>query len=499
MMKGLMRTFVVVFLGCMAVACEFAAEPPSEPPLMPLVYTESPSYTPQLAREVEKEVLAEFVKTGAIPTESDDLPTDIADMGRVDNSILEDIIESDIDPEKTSKGAAKRAPKTEAKAKAKGKIFNDPEALASEVFKAVVAQDRARYNSLFIDPEGLQRLVGVAQKTAVRRTSALRSSAQPTFDIFTPGSPSEEPEGGLPSALVFKEVVLGKPGTLEGKTPRHEEETVQYWGTTVQFEIHMPGSVDSVGIERQPPKPVTFSLTLGRMLRAPGSGWRLASAPVASHGFRTYLEAGLHLKPEMMQPEHHPFPLSVGNFWLYRLERPERETQNNNILGMATRNNHTVRIEVTAVDRYVGYRVVTLRRIETRKETETHTEYLLVTPRRVYTCSRYCKSRSDELQYVLDYIRQNAPTLLFPLQLGQGWTYGGEVVNDKTRYRIEPELDTVTVPAGEFSDTFVILSETRIGLDTRYFKPGVGLVRRAERGNVGTRFEDLVDFRILTT
>ncbi|MBH24501.1 MAG: hypothetical protein CMH57_08625 [Myxococcales bacterium] len=487
---------LVALLGGLAVGCDAASPPPSEPPLMPLAYTESPSYTPELARELEDGLLTEFSQTNQIPTAPDNLPADVAGLGRVDNSILEDIIESDIDPKTAA--ARKKAEEAKASERKRGKIFKDPNALAEAVFEAIVAQDQERYEQLFIGPGGLRRLVGVGEETAERRTAALRRSAQPTFDLFKPGNPSEEPEGGLVSKLALLKVEIGKAGTLEGKTPRRNDETVQYWGTTIQFEVRVDPPKDAAGLERQKPEPITFAVTLGRMLLAPESGWKLAEAPKVSADFKTYLEAGLHLKPEMMEPEHHPFPLSVGNFWLYRLQRPD-EDDPDNILGMANRSSHTLRVEVADVERYIGYRVVTIRRIVTRKETNTQVEYLLVTPRRVYPCGRYCKSRSNELKYVLDFIRQNAPTLLFPLKPGMGWTYGGELVSDKTRYRTEPELDSVAVPVGEFSDTLVILSQTRSGLDTRYFKPGVGVVRRAVRGNTGTRFEDLVDFRILTT
>ena len=89
---------LVALLGGLAVGCDAASPPPSEPPLMPLAYTESPSYTPELARELEDGLLTEFSQTNQIPTAPDNLPADVAGLGRVDNSILEDIIESDIDP-----------------------------------------------------------------------------------------------------------------------------------------------------------------------------------------------------------------------------------------------------------------------------------------------------------------------------------------------------------------------------------------------------------------
>jgi hypothetical protein len=292
--------------------------------------------------------------------------------------------------------------------------------------------------------------------------------------------------------LEMKEIEPGKPGTIWGKTPRKGEETVQFWGTNVIFALKPAG-------EQQDPeqRATTFSITLGRMLKTPGGEWRLAAAPTLAGSFHTFLAAGFHLKPEILQPEHYPFPLSVGNFWLFHVRKPNADSTDTP--PVATPVVEEVRIEVTHIEQGRGYRVVTLKRHDKTEDTKVSTFHYLVTPKRLYTCNNYCKSRSKDLSFVLDYVSQRVPVLVLPMLPDMAWGLGGEIVeHGKGKYRTAQRLELTVVPAGEFSETVVVLGESGGMRETRHFKPGLGFVRREVETSAGPRVDELVKFRILT-
>jgi hypothetical protein len=269
---------------------------------------------------------------------------------------------------------------------------------------------------------------------------------------------------------------------------------VQHWSNTVYFSLLSQPLKPQEGSKKPPEAP--FSLNLGRILRVPSGEWCLASAPDPSGVFRAYLRAGFHFKPEMLQPEHHPFPLSVGNFWLYRVKRPESGGLQE--LEALDATSEEVRLEVVDVEAFEGYRLVTLRRIHKHLETKSETLRYLVTPRRLYYCTRYCASRIKELTYVIDYTRFNTPRLVFPLKQGVSWGSGG-VSSRRDNNHVRQDAAVVTVPAGEFRDALVVDRTLKDKGEVRYFKPGVGVVRREGRDERGPYTEEMIKYRILTT
>jgi len=459
-----------------------------EPPLKPLIYIESPDYTPARARDFEEAVLTTFVQDGRIidPAEAPPAP---------------EVAAAEPAPAPRPPDAADKAPAPGAEAPtdpppsvpppAAASSFATPEALSEAVFGAILEQSERRFFNLLIDPEGLMALAGVGPRTAEERVAALEKSSLRTYAVFTPGNASEEPAGGLASKLVMTEIRLGTAGTRRGKKPRADEDTVQYWGTEVAFRLQPAKDAPLSNVE--------FTLSLPRVLKLPDGTWRLAAAPRVSSNFETYLDAGLHLKAELLAPEHHEYPMSVGNFWRYRVRHPDRTDSADDLVLGAQDNAETLQVEVTEVTRYDGYRVITLRQTVHAQTTQTSHFYYLVTPRRLYRCDGYCKARTDQLTYVLEHIRLNTPLLVFPLHEAMAWTKGGRVVFENSRYNAQEKRETCTVPAGEFSDSVVIEGRISGGAETRYFKPGLGMVQRIARGATGTRIEELIEYRVLNT
>ncbi len=458
-------------------ACDnLPAAEPTPPPLKPLIYTESAEYTPDFAQKWEDDLLRSFEATGRLQAQpAEDQAAPAADPG-------DDIIEQDLPP------AAPAAPAP----RSDELDLSSPDGTAAAAFQAILRQDRATFDRLLIDQDGLKTLTGVGATTAERRIAALQKAAYKAWSTFSPGNASEEPVGGLAAKLTMTEVRLGTPGDVRGKKPRDEADTVQYWGTEIAFALTAEPQGDAA--------PYTFTLTLPRLLKLPSGEWRIAAAPQVGSPFLTYLDAGIHLKPELLQPEHHEFPLSVGNFWRYRVTWPERDTTSDEPLPpLEDLPPETVQIEVTEVVRFDGYRVATLRRTHTAEKAETSLFYLLVTPRRLYHCDRYCKTRSEDLDYVLDHIRLSTPLLIFPLRENVAWTKGGKIVFENARYNAQEQREAAQTPAGTFTDTIVVQGRTSSGVEIRYFKPGLGVVKRILRGNTGTRAEELIEYRVLNT
>lgn len=475
-----------------------------EPPLRSLVYTESPGYDEDKAVLVEEHLLKVYRETGRIPsaTESAEMLREALarqNDAKPGDAVLDSLMpEFDDDPDTIDPMIA--PPPDDG-----GPIhLRSPEALAEAAFKALITQDKQLYDKVFISAEGLVALARINDKTARKRAGALRRKAASAFKDFSPGNASEAPADGLNSKMLLKEIRVGKAGTIWGKAPTDGEEVVQHWGNLLVFRL-----MKSRELEEQVGETL-FTVSLGRMLKTPDGEWRLAAPPEVSSLFKVYLNAGLHLKAELMAPEHHPFPLSVGNFWRYTIARASKANQEaapppvNDDDEEATEERsepttEEVRIEVVEVEKFDGYRMVTLRRQQKNTRTRTDTLRYLVTPRRLYHCSSFCRYKIKDMNFILGYVRKQTPLLIFPLNKGISWKSGGVRVTRGARYHIREKDELAVVPAGEFSNTLVIGGRSGSSYTTRYFKPGVGIVQRVKRSNSDTRVEELVEYRILTT
>lgn len=483
-------------LGVSIVALSACAppEPTAEPPLRPFVYTQPAADAGGVA-EAESRMLEVFEATGTIPIDQPIAGEVVSGEPAIGDDILGELvpdpgeeIESDDEPGAVAAGGA-------------GAHVATPEGLGAEVFHAMVAQDAARFDQLLIDSGALQDLAKVKEATARQRAAKLRSASHRSFRLFGPDKMSEAPVGGMGSKLVYVRTRIGKGATIWGKEPRRGEETVQYWNNAVVFRLARAD--EPVG----PVAPTTdeeedgeagpyFELALGRMLKTPAGAWRVAAAPSLSSAFLVWLDAGFHLKAEMLTPEHHPFPLSVGNFWRYRVRRVG-EPEVGELDDALDATPEEIRIEITEVDKHDGYRIVTLRRTHTQEKKSVTTQRLLVTPRRVYFCTSYCKYKGDDLGYILGYVRINTPLLVFPTMPGMSWRTGGRnpTSGSQAIYTVREGLESVTVPAGQFADTLAVSGQREV----RWLKPGVGIVRREVTSDQGARTQDLVEYRVLTT
>ncbi len=487
---GLPSVSVAALIGVLA-ACS-PPEAVSEPPLRPFpLVTANPDAGSM--EEREQRILDEFERTGLIPMDEPITGEVVDGEPAIGDDILGELV-----PDPGEEGAGTDDADAPVPAGDGSSIHvATPEGLGADVFRAMITQDGELFDQLLIDATSLQALAKVKEATAKTRVDRLRHASRKTFDLLGARKMSEAPEGGMATKLVYVRTRIGKGATIWGKEPRRGEDTVQYWNNAVVFRLAKDDDagmpiVPSTDEEDESGGPY-FELALGRMLKTPNGSWKLAAAPSLSNPFHVWLRAGFHLKAEMLTPEHHPFPLSVGNFWRYRVRRTGEETPDEVLDATA----EEVRIEVTEIDKYDGYRIVTLRRTHTQEKKNVSTQRLLVTPRRLYFCTSYCKYKGKDLAYILGYVRINTPLLVFPATPGMGWRTGGRAPTSSSRstYDIRESLEDVSVPAGQFAETLAVSGKREV----RWFKPGVGIVQRQVQTEGGARTQELLEYRVLTT
>jgi hypothetical protein len=443
------------------------------------------------AAEAEERILGEFERTGRILIDD---PGGL--IGGPGEEQFGDDILGELLPEPEPQGGAD-ATDVEIPDRRIEVDLATPEALGAAVFRAMVQRDLALFDRVLIDAEGLQALAKIQSSTAEARAASLRKAAHQRYRLFEPKLASEVPEDGLASRVVYVRTRIGKGTTIWGKSPRRGEEVVQYWNNAAVFRLIRKGEATKMIIPTSESDDGTagpyFEIDLGRILRTPKGEWRLASVPTVSGAFHVFLQAGLHLKEEMLHPEHHELPMSVGDFWRYRVLR-SAGGEDDDIIDVSP---EEVRFQVTEVKKYSGYRIVTLRRTHSTDKRSTSTQHLLVTPRRVYQCTRYCKYKGGDVGYVLDYIRINTPLFNFPSLPGNAWRNGGHkpTATSPAKYRIRDDLEPISVPAGEFAKTRVVEGNRQV----RWLKPGVGIVKRQTRTDNGIRTQELIEYRVRTT
>lgn len=353
-----------------------------------------------------------------------------------------------------------------------------PEALILDVYAALTTGDADRLELHLFDVEGLAEASQMNRDTATRTAEEIRSAAFETFAVFTSGSPSDERAGGLGGQLQTGQLVVGRGRNVDGSAVQGEQVPIMHWGSELTFMLR--------GTETQ------FVLRFPNLLRDDRGIWRLRAAPTVDQKFRTYRALGLDLKPELMDVEHAAIPLGVGNYWHYRTRRPS--AVNDDEYGVLTRDGF--RDAVTEVLDYGGYRVVRFRRMFDDPSRQSERFAYLITPRRLFVCDRECQRRASDFEWMLTYAARRTPVLVFPLELGEGWSVGGEP-GRANEYRVDPELQAVTAPAGNFIDAFEIARSTPRGRQSSFFVPGIGFVLQRTTSTVETTLEELVAYRIL--
>ena len=353
-----------------------------------------------------------------------------------------------------------------------------PEALLLDVYAALTTGDERRLQSHLFDVEGLAVSSHMNRDTATRTAEEIRDATMDTFEVFTFGSASDAQPDGLAAQLQAGQLVVGRGRNVDGSASSEDEVPIMHWGSELTFSLR--------GTE------IEFTLRFPNLLRDERGVWRLRAAPTVDSRFRTFRNLGLDLKPDLMDVEHAPIPLGVGNYWHYRTRQPAVLAEDE--YGVLTRDGY--RDAVTEVLDFGAYRVVRLRRMFDDPSRQSERFAYLLTPRRLYTCHRECLRRAGTFEWMLTYAAQRTPILVFPLQLGEGWAVGGEPGRDND-FRVDPERRAVEVPAGNFADTFEIGRSTTRGRQSSFFVPGIGFVMRRTASTIETTLEELVAYRIL--
>ena len=433
------RILLVAFILMSIVACR-PLLPPENPPLRPLLHTEAPRGTDR-AIEGFEEWQDPNVDPTAWPSE---FQTSVVPRG-----------------ETTIPGPALT-----------------PESLILDVYAALTTGDTRRLESHLFDVDGLAVSSHMNRDTATRTAEEIRDATHDTFGVFTFGSASDAQPGGLAAQLQAGQLVVGRGRNVDGSRSSDDEVPIMHWGSELTFSLR--------GTE------IEFVLRFPNLLKDEHGVWRLRAAPTVDARFRTYRNLGLDLKPDLMDVQHAPIPLGVGNYWHYRTRQPSVLAEDQ--YGVLTRDGY--RDAVTEVLDHEAYRVVRLRRMFDDPSRQNERFSYLLTPRRLYTCNRECLRRASNFEWMLTYAAQRTPILVFPLEMGEGWAVGGEPGRDN-EFRVDPERHAVEVPAGNFADAFEISRSTTRGRQSAFFVPGIGFVMRRTASTLETTLEELVAFRIL--
>lgn len=436
-------------------------------PLQPLVYTEDPDHTPKAAAVREGRLMRRLLEGAS---------GDGADWGTL-----------------------------EAKPHAGLPKLNSAENLGRVLFEALVGQDDRRWDYLFVRPGDYAGLVQVKLEKAREFVDRQQGDAREARRRFHIEKASEAPKEGLESIFEFRALELGEGRTAGGSIAGEEDIVAQHWDNILRFGLK-EGDVE-------------FRLRIPKILRIhpPGQGMskggRLGVASDIHIGPRlgVYLDAGMHLKPELLRSFEYPVPLKVGNFWRYarRLDgaKPERPSPIDRPKTESKLRATHVTMRVESVDRYGTRRLVHLRFVYNDADLTRSSERWLVTPRQVFRCPRPCRRHIQDLSWLLSYLKRQTPLFEFPILRGKSW--GGGAADSEPTFRVSETWQNLEVPAGSFFGTFSIDGlgplQDRVPFHSisemnRFFAPSKGIVRREYQfgeGGKHTVVESLVDYRIM--
>lgn len=421
-------------------ACD--GPPPSEPPLRPLLYTEVASRADGNLEGMD-EWTDPTVDPIAWPTES------------------------------TTQSAT-------AYSLAMDELPRTPEAAMLAFLDALLSQRSERLDELCFDAEGYRTAAHASQSAAERDVAEMNEGIAALMTAFEPGPASQARRGGLVELLEPGQLIVGRGRNINGSATRRDETPVMHWGNELSILLRNTN--------------VEFVLRFPRLLVDEQGIWRAASVPVVDARFHTWRGLGMDLKPEMLSDEHAPFPLSVGNYWHYRYQRASDTSVAPGNSRRAPADGY--RDEVTEIEEHSAYRVVRFRRLFDDPNRPSQTFAWLMTPKRLYSCSRECQRNASNTQWIITYAGTQIPMFVFPLNPGSGWGMGGFDSEDNV-WRSAQDRAEVNVPAGNFATSFELTRSVAGGRQLVYFVPGIGVVLR--RNNVGLRTEDeeLIDYRIM--
>ncbi len=358
-----------------------------------------------------------------------------------------------------------------------------PRDLMLGVWDALARGDRAALAPYLFDAEGLSAAAHMGMDAARAEVADMDEAMQALLAAMSPGPASRARPDGLVSLLEPGQVVVGRPRNVDGSVADDDDDVpVMHWGNELQLVV-AEGDGDA-----------SFTLRFGRILLGEDGAWRLAAAPTLDDAFDTFIALGLALKPEMLNPEHAAYPVSVGNYWHYRSRQPAVGSAEGEGYGVLTDEGY--RDEVIDVTECAGYRIARIRRLFDNPSRNSETHAWLVTPTRLYDCDRECVRRADEMSWLLAWARRQVPTQVFPPRAGMSWGAGG--LDTRTNvYRVQPDRAAVDVPAGVFDDAWEITRSTARGRESTFFVQGIGVVMRRQVASYDTTIEELVDYRVM--
>lgn len=459
--------------------------PEEPPPLQPLIYTEYPDLTPQGAAVRERRLkrqLVEGISEG--------------DWGRLEQ-----------DDEAT-------LPR-----------FDEPQALGEAIVEALLERRESLWEHTFISSDDYADLVGVGDASAREFVDNQIGKSLPLWKLFSQRRSSEMPEGGLSERFEFVELKLGSSRTREGAGSDEDSEIVQYWNNQivlrnldahVEFELSIPrifrihGTAEA---EREPPPQEDADEPHGG-----DSIFRVGSEIEVDPTLRTFLDVGLHLKPQLLRPQEYPFPMGVGSFWRYRrYDADEGIVDDGDPLdrrldegpqGLAA---EEVIVEVREVSRYGPIRLVELLRAYDDRTYTRVRQWWVLTPRRIYDCDSSCREQIDDIGWMLGYFERQVPLMTFPLRRDLSWAEGGRTVDGEADFSVHHQWHEVQTPAGTFARAYRIEGRAALGSTdpyvtgaglVRYFAPDRGVISRHLTASEQSKedvdvIEELVEYRLM--
>jgi hypothetical protein len=351
------------------------------------------------------------------------------------------------------------------------------------VFDALISEDEQRLQALVFTREGYMEAARTNEGDAQAATDELQAGVQTLLLQFESPSASQARQDGLRGLIEPGQITVGRGRNIDGSSTTADQAPVMHWNSEMVMRLR---DTD-----------VEFVLRFPKVLVGTDGVWRLAAAPSIDGRFQAFRALGMDLKPEMMSAQHSAFPLSVGNYWHYRTIRP-LSAQPAETNGRTANNpaNNGYRDEVIEADDQLGYRVVRMRRLFDDPNRPSQVFAWLVTPLRIYACTRDCQRSADDTAWILNYAQNQVPLIVFPALPGAAWGAGGHDTEHNV-WRIDPERQEIIVPSGTFPDAVELSRSVAGGQQFVYFAPGVGFVMRRNNAGLQTEDEELIDYRIM--
>lgn len=359
--------------------------------------------------------------------------------------------------------------------------LRSPEGLIRSAYLAATRGDLATLQSLALDEQGLIDIARVPTARSAERHQNLQRSLEEFMRHFRPESATDARHDGLSGLIQPTGIQLGPPRRIDGSIVDTRENAEMYSANTMRIHV-LSSSID-------------FDIRFPRLLKDQDGQWRISEAPSVSDTWQAFRRPGLDLKPELLDAEHAPFPFDVGNYWHYELKQlPLDGTGNSD--DIAPMRALAYRDTVSEVFSGGIYHVVTLRRTFADPARNPETRNLLVTSRHIYSCSLECYRRRENLSFLLGYMGRNTPLFVFPANRNQGWREGGRT-GGRTLRIAELSNVPIIVPAGSFGSSVHIRQADGGTGASIYFAEGIGILREEQRHGAQLHQANLVQYRIL--